>query len=232
MRWRTNIWHNHLGKVVLLLCVLAYTCSYIAGSLYSRLSPTSLPSHVSIQVDRANPPQSKWTQNAYIKDEPSASKPSLEIIFAEKLGSSYLGFPLVHTQLVELKYGENRFTQETFRSDDPALIQSDAEALHVVFTQIDPRSSWLPTVESASVLLTDGQMQHSSFIWISFFGLCIRVISVILACVFFVVLFRRDAREVKSDTWKRQGRCVACGYKLDPALDRCSECGRNRPDPL
>ncbi|MBO6738292.1 MAG: hypothetical protein JJ916_00355 [Phycisphaerales bacterium] len=183
---------------------------------------------MSIQVDRANPTQSKWAENAYIQDEPSASKPTLEIVFDEKLGPSYLGFPMVHTQLVELKYGENRFTQETFRSDDPALIQSDAEALHIVITQIDPRSYWLPTVESASTLLTDGQMQRSSFIWISLFGLCIRVISMILALAFFVVLFKRDVHEVKSDAWKRQGRCVACGYKLDPTLDRCSECGEIR----
>lgn len=71
-------------------------------------------------------------------------------------------------------------------------------------------------------------MRRSSFIWVNCIGLCVRVISLLFAIVLFVVLFRRDSREVRSYKWRKQGRCVACGYKLDPGLDQCSECGMQR----
>lgn len=228
MRWLSNIWRNHIGKVILALFVLAFTCDDIASRLYWSMKPPSLPPLINIQVDRDRPLQSTWVLNAYIQQQPSTKNPSIEISTTEDASNSYFGFPLLHIEQFEITYGQNRLTEETYRPDTPSLIQTDAEAIHFVFSQIDSLSSWLPTEESASVFITDGRMRRTSFMWVSFVGLCVRVVSLGLGIGLLVVLFRRDSREVKSYKWRKQGRCVECGYQLDSTLDECSECGTKR----
>lgn len=228
MNWPANIWRNHLGKLVLLLCVLAYTSDDLASSMFWKSRPPGLPPLVNIQVDRAHPSQSRWVQNAYIQEHPSASQPSIVIGATEDLSSFYLGFPLMHTEQIDLTYSQNRFTQETYRPDEPHAMTADAEALHQVFSQIEPLSSWLPTVESADTLINDGRMRRSSFIWINFIGLSIRTISLLLATAFFVLLFKRDKVEAKRYKRKQHGKCTECGYQLDLNLEQCPECGTNQ----
>ncbi|MCR9075141.1 MAG: hypothetical protein NXI07_03800 [bacterium] len=218
-----TIWVKHLGKIVILLLLIAYFSKSLTTATRHALREPFVQRFTHIKFDRNHMEVSTWS---FLNDLgiSSENQPVVQVINHLKYSDYYFGFPFYSTEAVSCIYSYD----ESGRSHQPTdrlTAAQDAEQVLIVLNEIAILPDWARTQENITSLLLSGVIERTRIEWLSLIGFSLRIGSFCAAIAFLWILYRRILMTNRSERWREAGCCADCGYRVQSELRTCPECG-------
>lgn len=222
-----TVWNKHLGKLAILLLLIAYFSKSLTTTTRHALRGPFVQRITHIKFDREHVQASTWSFTGDDLGANSKRRPIVQIYNHLSYSGYVLRFPIYSTEALSCHYSGNE-TGESQQPKDQLTAAQDAEKVLDVLNEIETTPDWARNQESITTLLLSGAIKRTQIEWLSLAGLSIRAVTLLSAVAFLWIVFRRELMANRRVRWRESRCCAHCGYRVQSEYGICPECGVNQ----